>query len=125
MTAIELSAASNIGAYGKVSLAVEGPAQVMYACPNVKTEMRSVLTNTGPARSFRGPGYVEGIFPLESLMDELSLRLGIDPLEMRVKNYAGNDQITGRPYSAKHLDECYRRGAEMIGWKAGRKSGAQ
>ena len=85
LTAIELSAVSNIGAYGKNSLAVEGPAQVMYACPNVKTEMRSVLTHTGSARSFRGPGYVEGMFPLESLIDELALRLGIDPLEIRVE----------------------------------------
>jgi xanthine dehydrogenase YagR molybdenum-binding subunit len=117
LTAIELTADSNVGALGRPALAIDGPAQVMYACPNVKSEVRSVFTNTGPARSFRGPGYVEGAFPLESLMDELASRLKIDPLEMRRKNYARNDPSAGRPYSAKHLDECYEKGAEMIGWQ--------
>ena len=56
-------------------------------------------------------------FPLESLMDDLAERLGMDPIELRLKNYATKDQRTNRPYSAKHLDQCYRKGAEMIGWQ--------
>jgi xanthine dehydrogenase YagR molybdenum-binding subunit len=95
---------------------VEGPAQVMYACPNVNTEVRSVFTNTGPTRSFRGPGYVEGSFPLESLMDELAVKLDLDPIEIRLKNYARVDPRTGLPFSAKNLDKCYRKGARLIGW---------
>ena len=117
LTAIELQAIINVGAYARKAPIVEGPAQVMYACPNVRTEVRSVFTNTGPARPFRGPGYVEGSFPLESLVDELAERLNIDPVQLRLKNYATRDPLTNRPYSAKYLDECYRRGAEMIGWK--------
>ncbi len=122
LTAIELSSVASIGAYGWSVLAVEGPVQVMYACPNIRTEVRSVYTNTGPSRSFRGPGYVEGAFPLESLMDELADELQMDPLELRLKNYARFDQTTGLDYSAKHLDQCYRKGAEMIGWNSGRRT---
>ena len=41
----------------------------------------------------------------------------MDPIEIRMKNYAATDQRTNRPFSAKHLDRCYRKGAEMIGWR--------
>jgi xanthine dehydrogenase YagR molybdenum-binding subunit len=119
LTAIDLVATINIGAYGSPGRAADGPSQVMYACPNVRTELRSVFTNTGTHRSFRGPGYVEGAFPLESLMDELARRLKLDPLDIRMKNYALTEPLSGQKYSAKHLDKCYRKGAEMIGWFAG------
>lgn len=119
-TAIQLVAMAAIGAYGSSAPYVEGPVQEMYRCPNVRTEMRSVFTNTGPARSFRGPGYVEGAFALESMVDELAFRLDIDPLEIRLRNYAGADAKSRRPFSAKHLDRCYRKGAEMIGWEKDR-----
>lgn len=123
LTAMELVATVAIGAYGSGAMMIEGPVQSLYACPNVRTEIRSAFTNTGPARAFRGPGYVEGAFPLESLMDELAIRLGMDPVEVRLKNYATSDQRTGRPYSANHLDECYRKGAEMIGRQSGGDGG--
>ncbi|MGP8079225.1 MAG: xanthine dehydrogenase family protein molybdopterin-binding subunit [Dehalococcoidales bacterium] len=119
LTAIELQATVNIGAYGSTGRAVDGPCQVMYACPNVHTELRSVFANTGPQRSFRGPGYVEGAFPLELLIDELASRLKMDPLDIRMKNYAKVDSRTGQKYSAKNLDKCYHKGAEAIGWVKG------
>jgi len=116
LTAIELKALIGIGAYGFGAPNVEGPVQVMYACPNVSTSVNTAFTNTGPARSFRGPGYVEGTFPLEALLDELAERLDIDPVEIRLKNYAAKDQVSGRPYSAKNLKECYERAAAAINW---------
>lgn len=119
LTAIEFVGTVNVGAYGSPGRAADGPSQVMYACPNVRTELRSVYTNTGSHRSFRGPGYVEGAFSLESLMDELAMRLEIDPLDIRMKNYALTEPTSGQKYSVKHLDQCYRRGAKMIGWHAG------
>jgi CO/xanthine dehydrogenase Mo-binding subunit len=127
LTAMELTVTAATGAYGGNSPMVEGPVQVMYDCPNISTVVSSVFTNTGPARSFRGPGYVEGSFPLESLMDDLADRLKIDPVQLRLKNYASKDQRTNRPFSAKHLDECYRQGAELIGWKsrAGSRDGSK
>ena len=123
LTAIELLATVDVGAYRSHARAVENPAQTMYACPNVRTEVRSVVTNTGPQRSFRGPGSTEGAFPLESLMDELAGMLGIDPLEIRQKNNAGTEPLSGRAYSAKNLDRCLEIGAGMIEWK-GRKKGS-
>lgn len=116
LTAVDLVATAAIGAYGDGAMAIAGPAREMYRCPNVRTEVRAAFTNTGPTTAFRAPGYVEGAFPLESLLDELAGRLGIDPLELRRRNYADEDPVSGRPYSAKHLDECYRLGAERIGW---------
>jgi xanthine dehydrogenase YagR molybdenum-binding subunit len=50
-------------------------------------------------------------------MDELAKRLKIDPMDIRMKNYALTDPATGQKFSAKHLDKCYQRGAEIIGWK--------
>ena len=116
LTAIELNATVNVGADGSMARAVGGPCQSMYNCPNVQTEVHSVFTNTGPHGSFRAPGYVEGAFPLESLMDELAKRLKKDPMGIRMKNYALTDPTTGQKFSAKHLDKCYQRGAEIIGW---------
>ncbi len=88
----------------------------LYACPNVRTSETFVFLNTGAMDSFRAPGHVEGAFGLERAMDALARRLGMDPLELRRRNYATSDQDKGRPYSAKHLDRCYAEGAERFGW---------
>jgi CO/xanthine dehydrogenase Mo-binding subunit len=116
LTAIHLKIVSGAGAYTVWPAAVGGPARTLYACPNVKTEQFTVFTHTGPMSAFRAPGYAEGAFALESLMDELAKRLGVDPLDLRSKNYADLDQVTGRPYSLKGLREAYQRGAEKIQW---------
>jgi CO/xanthine dehydrogenase Mo-binding subunit len=124
LTAIHLVAYSAAGAFVIIPPPVGGPVRQLYTCPNVKTEQYVVLTHSGPMSAFRGPGYVEGTFALESLMDELARKLGMDPLDLRLKNYSEINQITGQPYSAKGLREAYARGAEAIGW-VGRKKGSQ
>lgn len=116
LTAIDLAAMGEVGAYGEFGWMTEGPAQRLYACSNVRTVNGTYFTNLGPAKAFRGPGYAEGSFALESAIDELADRLGIDPLELRLRNYSEADPQTGRAYSQKRLRECYRRGAELIGW---------
>ena len=117
LTAIFLKAFSAGGAYILYPPAVAGPVRQMYACPNVKTEHYNVLTHTGPMSAFRGPGYLEGTFALESMMDELAGKLGMDPLEVRLKNYSTKNQATGQPYTTKGLKEAYARGAARIGWR--------
>jgi xanthine dehydrogenase YagR molybdenum-binding subunit len=57
-----------------------------------------------------------GLFALESAMDELAYTLRMDPLELRLKNYAEKDLNTGKEFSSKQLRECYRQGAERFGW---------
>jgi CO/xanthine dehydrogenase Mo-binding subunit len=85
----------------------EGPMQMLYACDNVRTVTYGAKINTPPMLAFRAPGFVEGTFGLECLIDEVAARLDLDPLEVRRLNYA--DSTEDRPYSSKNLMECYRR----------------
>jgi xanthine dehydrogenase YagR molybdenum-binding subunit len=87
----------------------------------VRTEQYTVFTDTRPMSACRGPGYVEGTFALESAMDELARRLGMDPVALRVKNYSDRNQVIGQPYSAKELREAYERGAQIIRWQERKK----
>jgi len=116
LTAIDYWGLSNVGAYRAFPTPLGGPAKELYACPNVRTETASVFTHTGPAAAFRAPGYVEGTAGLECAVEALADRLGIDPLEVRLRNHSEDDQVLGRPYSSKHLREAYQLGARSIGW---------
>jgi CO/xanthine dehydrogenase Mo-binding subunit len=87
---------------------VEGPMQSLYACPNVRTVTNGARLNLPPMKAFRAPGYVEGTFGLECLLDELAAELALDPLELRRRNHA-ETTADGRDYSSKNLLECYRR----------------
>ncbi|MCI2419817.1 xanthine dehydrogenase family protein molybdopterin-binding subunit [Saccharopolyspora sp. K220] len=89
-----------------------------YACPNVATRDRLVHLNIPNPGPMRGPGHVQGNFAIESAMDELSYHLGIDPLELRLRNHADVHPPTGLPWSSNALRECYRMGAERIGWNS-------
>jgi CO/xanthine dehydrogenase Mo-binding subunit len=86
-----------------------GPMQMLYACENVETVEYGAKVNTPPMAAFRAPGFVEGTFGLECVLDELASRLELDPLELRRCNYADADPLDGRPFSSKNLAECYRR----------------
>ncbi len=92
------------------------PLRTIYQCPNVKTEEYSVFINAGQGRPFRAPGHVQGVFGLDSLMDEVAEKSGMDPLEFRLKNYAEKDPVSGQPYTSKRLKEAYKKGAAAIGW---------
>lgn len=87
----------------------EGPMQALYACPNVHTTTHAARLNLPMALPFRAPGFVEGTFSLECVIDELAAELAIDPLEMRRVNHAAVDPADQRAYSSKNLLECYRR----------------
>jgi CO/xanthine dehydrogenase Mo-binding subunit len=91
------------------SPSTEGPMQMLYACENVRTVQYGAKINTPPNAAFRAPGFVEGTFGLECLLDELAAKLNIDPLELRRRNYADSDRMDDRPFSSKNLAECYRR----------------
>jgi CO/xanthine dehydrogenase Mo-binding subunit len=125
LTAIEVKSISGVGAYGTGSPPVTGPAKELYACENVYTEEQGVLTNTGPQAAFRAPGYVEGTFALESAMDELAGELGIDPVDLRTKNYADKQQVRDLPYSTKNLRESYSVGMKKIDWTKKRASSSE
>jgi xanthine dehydrogenase YagR molybdenum-binding subunit len=91
------------------SASTEGPMKMLYACENVRTVQYPAKLNLPPMAAFRAPGFVEGTFALECLLDELAAKLDIDPLELRRRNYASSDRVDDRPFSSKNLEECYRR----------------
>jgi xanthine dehydrogenase YagR molybdenum-binding subunit len=86
-----------------------GPMKMLYACPNVSTVEYGAKLNTGPNAAFRAPGFVEGTFGLECLLDEVAAKLEMDPLEVRRLNHADSDVMEERPFSSKNLMECYAR----------------
>ncbi len=71
-----------------------------YACPNVNTKYRLTALDIGSPTWMRGPGEATGAFALESALDELSYALNIDPIELRLKNYAETDPESGKPFRA-------------------------
>ncbi len=87
------------------SATTDGPMRMLYSCDNVRTVLYGAKINTPPMKAFRAPGFVEGTFGLECLIDELAAKLELDPLELRRKNYASSND--GTPYSSKNLMECY------------------
>src|SRR5437868_7329464 len=99
----------NAVGWGGWSATTAGPLELLYRCPNVKTTSDGAKVNLPPMLAFRAPGFVEGTFGLECLMDELAAKLDLDPLELRRLNYADHDATDDRPSSSKNLAECHRR----------------
>ncbi|MBY8879674.1 xanthine dehydrogenase family protein molybdopterin-binding subunit [Actinacidiphila acidipaludis] len=87
-----------------------------YACPNVITRDVQARLNVPVPNSMRGPGTATGNYALECAMDELAYRLGMDPLELRLRNDAAVHPPTGLPWSSRAHKECLERGAELFGW---------
>lgn len=88
-----------------------------YAVEHLRADVDQVRLHISPPGSMRAPGEAQGNFGLETALDELALELGIDPVELRLRNYAHTNPDQGDlPWSSKALDECLRRGAELIGW---------
>ncbi|SEB15713.1 xanthine dehydrogenase family protein molybdopterin-binding subunit [Paraburkholderia sartisoli] len=90
--------------------------RMLYAVPNQSTTHRLVPLNVGTPTFMRAPGETTGSFALESAMDELAWALKMDPVALRLKNYAEVDPQDNKPWSSKGLRECYRLGAEKFGW---------
>jgi len=95
LTAVEMNAIANTGAYGNHGTQVIFLTGTMplglYRCPNQKFHGRSVYTNTMPAGAFRGYGATQGFFAMECLLDEIAQELNLDPLEFRRKNLITTD----------------------------------
>ncbi len=102
---------------------VASVSQWVYSCTDVRTEHRLAPTNEPHAIPMRGPGEAPGSFAFESALDELARELAIDPVELRLRNIADHDQMTGLPWSSNSLAECLRRGAARFGWRSGGERG--
>jgi len=92
------------------------PTRVMYACPNISTTSRLVPLNLGTPTYTRAPGVATGTYAIEVAMDELAYALKMDPLQLRLVNYAESDPHSGKPFTEKHLRDCYSKAAAQFGW---------
>jgi xanthine dehydrogenase YagR molybdenum-binding subunit len=88
----------------------------MYASPAISVATRVQRTDRPTPTPMRAPGEGVGMFALESAMDELAYTLGIDPVELRLRNEPAVDPMTGRPFSSRPFTECLRQAAERFGW---------
>ena len=89
---------------------------MLYECPNFEASYQLARGNVMTSTFTRAPGEAPGSFAIESSMDDLAYQLGIDPIQLRLLNYAEKDPSTGQTWSSKSLRECYARGAELFGW---------
>ncbi len=92
--------------------------KMMYDVPELAFSNELARLNLPTPSVMRGPGFLMGGWALESALDELASELDLDPIELRLKNYAEQDPDSGLPFSNKHLRECYRMGKENFGWAA-------
>jgi xanthine dehydrogenase YagR molybdenum-binding subunit len=88
----------------------------LYQCDNVRLDYKVAKIDAYTPLDMRAPGATPGVYALETAMDELAHAAGVDPLELRLVNYAERDQNKDKPFSSKALRECYRQGAERFGW---------
>ncbi|HEY2241273.1 MAG TPA: xanthine dehydrogenase family protein molybdopterin-binding subunit [Streptosporangiaceae bacterium] len=92
------------------------PTMCLYGAGSITLDVQvaemDMLANT----FMRAPGEAVGTFALESAIDELAGQLGLDPVELRIRNEPESDPTSGKPFSERHLVEAYRTGAEWFGW---------
>lgn len=93
--------------------------KTLYAAPAIRTRLTAVPLDILPPFSMRGPGATPGSFALESAVDELAERLGMDPLELRLRNEPAVGPVSGLPFAGRNLVACLEEGARRFGW-AGR-----
>ncbi len=128
LTALDFSATGTGGAYpaGGTSL-LDWLIKDLYLCPNVRTETTEVLINAGTARPFRAPGHPQASWALEQMLDALSEKIGMDPVDLRLKNIPSFSQ--GRdgnpPYTSAGLRECITEGARAFGWREAKNKAAE
>ncbi|MGW1591623.1 xanthine dehydrogenase family protein molybdopterin-binding subunit [Streptomyces sp. NPDC002386] len=92
------------------------PSRVMYTAPHLLSVHRVVPLDVPSPSWMRAPGEAPGMYALESAMDELADTLGLDPVELRIRNEPDDEPGSGKPFSSRHLAECLREGARRFGW---------
>ena len=89
---------------------------MLYATPTFEASFEMARANVMTSTFMRAPGEAPGSFALECSMDDLAYKVGVDPIEIRLRNHADYDYSTGQQWSSKSLKQCYARGAELFGW---------
>ncbi|MEV8509488.1 xanthine dehydrogenase family protein molybdopterin-binding subunit [Actinoplanes sp. NPDC051475] len=116
LLAVRHESVSATATYGEYPEMAANCSRVVYASPAIETRNRVAPVATILPTPMRAPHEGAGMFALESAMDELAYELGLDPLELRLRNHAETDPTTGQPFSSKELLACYAEGARRFGW---------
>jgi len=119
LTALQLTNIATCGAYSG-STGVGWQVSELYKCPNVLVSESTFYINAGRARAFRAPGFPACSWALEQMMDMIAQKIGMDPIELRLKNFAEVSQTRNMPYTSDGLRECLTEGAKAFGWKEAR-----
>lgn len=92
------------------------PTRNMYAAPNRLSTHRLAPLDVPVPSWMRAPGECPGMFGPEVAMDELAATVGVDPIELRVRNEPEVDPESGKPFSSRNLIACLREGSRRFGW---------
>ncbi|CAM5565583.1 Oxidoreductase OS=Streptomyces antimycoticus OX=68175 GN=SANT12839_087560 PE=4 SV=1 [Streptomyces antimycoticus] len=87
----------------------------MYAAPNARTTVKVAPLDVMTPAWVRAPGHTPGMFALESAVDEMAEALGMEPIELRIRNEPENDPESGKPFSSRNLVACLRGAAAPLG----------
>lgn len=117
VTAMQMNGVSGMGPYRKNSGGISG--MDGYACENLERTISPVYTNRTVSGNFRAPSEPHGHFGIESMMDDIAYKLGMDPVEFTLQNM--RRPTDARPYTNYSLDECIARGEELFDWQARRR----
>lgn len=109
-------AISNTSRYEEFREGIVNASRFLYACDNVTTGYKILPLDVSTPTWMRGPGEASGCFALESSLDELAYLLKMDPVALRLKNFAEVNPESKLPWSSNYLKECYEKGKELIGW---------
>ncbi|MFI2504614.1 xanthine dehydrogenase family protein molybdopterin-binding subunit [Streptomyces sp. NPDC018972] len=115
LTAIDHITTSQVSRTEDLLFNTSEPTRMLYACPHVHVAQRAVKLHLPAPSNMRSPEVVAS-HGLETALDELSYELGLDPMELRLRNYTSDNPDNGSAFGSKHLKECYRRGADAFGW---------
>ena len=116
LTALVHTGISQVGRTGGGPEPVGAQSQHLYRAPNIRIGHSTTTLDALPNTFMRAPGEAVGSFALESAMDELAVELGMDPVELRMRNEPERSPLDGTRFTRRNLREAYARGAERFGW---------
>ena len=99
--------------------------RMLYDVPHLRTVHHAVTQDAAPGTFMRAPGEFTGMFALETALDEAAHAIGVDPVELRVRNEPERDPESGKPWSTRNLVGCLREGADLFGWLDRQPPGAR
>ena len=123
LTALEFEGTGSGGAYSANGTGIlDWQVRDLYKCSHVKTVRHNVFINAGEQRAMRAPGHPQCSWALEQMMDSLAEKIGLDPVEIRLRNLTEVSQGRGgTPYSSTGFKECLEKGAQQFGWAEARQ----